>query len=299
MVFEYQEVLAAKEEAKLEPAFSLNPSSYYKEVALIRLLSGTIDLYYAQDDITLQLRNDLSDAKGTENKKVSRNTVLQCIKPIKTDKFARYLEINRSSNSKVIDDLLFEFSYYFVYSAKGNHTSAFVHLYRILEFISYSFPLIHASSSRNYHGTFLSLQSYFSKDGGEFEFIKRFVSRIFEGDDILDYPFEFEVEASSSSIRETIYSEYRKILGSSGVESIICDDSRHSVSVKGRDVIQTIRYLRNRYFHFAIGSGQKNIRASEIMYPDLFFAQVNPIAANWLAIIYFELAINAADNWTK
>ena len=57
--------------------------------------------------------------------------------------------IYERANNFVYEHILNELSQYFIIG-KISPCEGFVHLYRVLEFMSYSFPLIYASKSRDY-----------------------------------------------------------------------------------------------------------------------------------------------------
>src|ERR1700752_1258889 len=100
MSFNYKETLSAKQLKKLPVEFSLNNNSFYKEVALIRILSGTANIECPHENKTINLRKDYSTTKGKENKKITETNVVRCIKPIQPKDFVKYLNANRSANSR-------------------------------------------------------------------------------------------------------------------------------------------------------------------------------------------------------
>lgn len=86
------------------------------------------------------------------------------------DKFLIY----ERKNNFVYEHILNELTQYFVVN-DVSPCEGFVHLYRTLEFMSYSFPLIYASKSRNYRGTYDSLKKFLGGDGsGELKFSRSF-----------------------------------------------------------------------------------------------------------------------------
>ncbi len=294
MVFEYKEAILSQFRRHIPDGLNLalsNPADL--ELKLIRLLSGTCTLKCSTPSKTIQQRKNYLDALNTVHTKVTSKTLKDCLAPFTLSDLESYLNNTRYSNHSLLNDLLSEYSYYFTQVSRENHTSAFLHLYRILEYISYSFPLVHASVSKNFQGTFKDLQSYFTKDNGELGFLQKFVSKLFDGDPIYSTTLDVNVFHAEAVIQKSIYNSFKKILPQ---DKVTFDDTIMQFSIEYADLIGIIIMVRNRYFHFAIG-GQRNIRSSEITYPDLFFMQINDHALNWVSIIYFEVFKTLIDRW--
>lgn len=296
MSITYLEPFKKKKLSTLPKSINLNETKFH-EARLFRLLCGTADIeynYFGKKKVIKQ-RIQLFDAKGTVNNKLSKKIFNTYLKPstLSINDLDNYFKYTKNVNYSLINDLLYEYSYYFIYTNKGNHTSAFIHAYRILEYISYSFPLAHASMSTKYHDTYKSLQSYFTKDGGELTFLKKFVANLFDGEPILSSTADINILTPDNDSKKSIYNNYKKLLNNFDSS---CDDSTHCIHIKYPEFIDIIKHVRNRYFHFAVG-GQQNIRTSEILYPDLFFKQINSHAINWISIIYFEVLKYMIERW--
>jgi hypothetical protein len=294
MVFEYKEAILPQYLRHIPNGLNLSQSNPADaELKLIRLISGTCTLKCITPSKTIEQRRNYLDALNTVHTQVTSKTLKECISPFKLSDLESYLNNTRYSNLALLNDLLAEYSYYFLQVSRANHTSAFLHLYRILEYISYSFPLVHASVSKNFQGTFKDLQSYFTKDNGELGFLRKFISKLFDGDPIYSTTVDVNVLHSDATIQKNIYKSFKRILPQ---DKVTFDDTRMQFSIEYSDLISIIIMIRNRYFHFAIG-GQRNIRSSEVTYPDLFFSQINHHALNWLSIIYFEVFKTLLDRW--
>lgn len=295
MVFEYEEAILSQYQNHIPKRLNLTQSGTFDcELKLIRLLSGTCTLKCNSPTLrTIQQRRNYLDALNSTHSSVTSKTLKDCFLPYDLTELESYFNNTRHSNFSLLNDLLSEYSYYFLQVDRGNDTSAFLHLYRILEYISYSFPLVHASVSKNYQGTFKDLQSYFTKDNGELSFLQKFVSKLFKDDPIYSTTVDINVFNSDAEIQNNIYKSYKKILSN---KKVSFDDSLMQFSLEYSEFINIIILIRNRYFHFAIG-GKRNIRSSDISYPDLFFKQINDYAINWLSIIYFEVFKTLLDRW--
>lgn len=296
MIITHKEPLSSRKLSKLPPSLNLNTTKY-KEAILFRLLTGSsnIEYDYFGTVTTIKQRLPLFNSSNKKNKNISKKIFKKYLKgsSLNTADLGTYFENVKNTNYQLFDELLYEYSHYFINSQKGSHVNAFINTYRILEYISYSFPLVHASTSKNYQGTYTSLQSYFTKDGGELQFLKTFVGKMFDGDPILSSTVDIDIDTPNLESKKKIYKFYKRLLSQ---YSPICDDGLYRISIKYVDVIDIVKFIRNRYFHFAIG-GQENIKTSDIIYPDLFFKQINRHAINWFSIIYFEILKYLVERW--
>ncbi|MDZ7796955.1 MAG: hypothetical protein U5N56_07890 [Candidatus Marinimicrobia bacterium] len=293
MNFDYIEVIPAQFLRHIPKSLNLVETNHI-ESKLLRLILGTCDIRDSYTLGVIKQRNNYSNALNSKNTNVTSSTIKSLLSPITLSQVDNYLAKNYNVNYSLINDLLYEYSYFFLNEKKGNHTTAFIHLYRILEYISYSFPLVHASTSKNFIGTFSSLKAYFAGDGNELKFLEIFIERLFDSDPILASTFDINVQHSNRSVRDKLYAGFHRVLPSENAEF---NDSIYRVTITYSDLLKIIIQIRNRFFHFAVG-GQKNIRSSEIENPDLFFKHINNHAINWISIIYFEVFKTLVDRWS-
>ena len=286
MAFIYKEIIADRYLQFIPNNLNLNKTTFI-EAKLIRLLLGTCDIENTASNFTIHQRKNYSDAQGTIYSRISSKTLKDCLSPFTLLEVDSYLNNTKNNNYSLINDLIIEYTYFLINESNENYTSAFVHLYRILEYISYTFPLVHASTSKNYIGTFQSLQSYFLKDAGELSFLVKFVDKLFENQAILNATTDIQIPENN------IYRSFKRTIPQNLGNF---DDSYQNLSIKYSKLIEVIISIRNRYFHFSVG-GKRNIKSSEIVDPDQFFKQINEPAINWLTIIYFEVLRFLIDRW--
>lgn len=193
-------------------------------------------------------------------------------------------------NQNFFDRLNKEFSNYYYYENKNSHTTAFAFLYRILETISYAFPLIYASKSEDYKGTYIFLKECLSgnKDKGELGFFKSFIKVAFKDDPLLESSITIEIFADTEEIQNTFYKAIDKACPDKDIFSPDDTIEPRSISVKFADYSSFIINLRNRFFHL-FNSGQPNLQSDDILDADYFFNLVNKQTAYWLSILMFEI----------
>lgn len=191
----------------------------------------------------------------------------------------RFMLYDRTNNF-IYEHILNELTQYFLVH-QSSPCEGFVHLYRALEFMSYSFPLIYASKSRSYRGTYDSLKKFLSGDGGgELKFFEKFLKEIFDSD--IAYQYEFEVYVDSDNIEE-LKSEFQEIFK---IDFFTFEGN--TLVFKFRNVMELFIGIRNRYFHMLLGQGKNNFLNIEYDKNDLF-RSLNPIFVNWLVIIFVKI----------
>lgn len=286
-IFSYQEVLDDELLKDLPNALLLNDPVF--EGIIIRLLLGTIDIRHNYTDDIIHQRINYSSLGKPEVNLVNLDCITKEIPLDDPELFNRYINSNRRNNM-IFENLLSEYSNYFYQRSKGSHISAFVHLYRSIEFISYTFPLVYASKSKDYSGTYNHLKSFFVNDKGELNFFKTFLNTVIEPD-ILQLRYTIRI-ISPEGLEEENYKLIKKICSLIG--SDFTDDG-NTISIPYRDFLSFTIELRNRFFHMLTGKDTNNIKTTAVCM-DYIFSSVNEEIANWIAYIYFEILKYGIEN---
>lgn len=190
-------------------------------------------------------------------------------------------------------DLLNEFSNYFIQEERSSHVAAFVCLYRALERLSYSVPLLYCSTQKDFTKTFDQLRACFSsKETGELGLFNTFLRAggLIDQttlDAVCDISF-----ASGSGLESRFYAAAEKCFDKFEIK----DASRFYLGVKFANVGKLLISVRNRFFHFASGGWQNNISLTEINDADEFFGNINPLFCNFLAIVLISIIIHKYDS---
>jgi hypothetical protein len=194
----------------------------------------------------------------------------------------KFIKNTISDNRNFYSHILNEFSNYFLQTKLGAHTSAFVFLYRILEQLSFTAPLLYCSTQKDYMGTFEDLRKIFDPQlKGELGLFKKFLN---EGKfiDALKLDILYAIKFNSSrNYQEKYFSTTKK----HSKEFTSEDKTRFELEIKFRDVPSLIINIRNRFFHSATGNGRDNIKIREILDPDEYFSCLNKTFCSVLAII--------------
>lgn len=193
-----------------------------------------------------------------------------------------FIRATTSDNRRLFQDVLAEFSNYFVETNRGSHTAGFVYLYRALERLSFSVPLLYCSTSSDFVGTFDDLKDLFKESGtGELGLLNKFIRQGKLIDSVvLDTTSTIDFSISPlNGIRfyNVVTSRYGKFHST--------DPTRLQVEIKYRSVLDLFILLRNRYFHFRTGDGKANISNRDLHDSDEFFAVMNQVFCNFLGVL--------------
>lgn len=284
-IFEYFDDLSPQQYSVLPESLHLNTAS--TEAVLLRLFLGKLAL---KDDLypskIIKQKYNYTILPYQSNKKITKKTLSNIFN---TDVSVgdglhicnRYFLRNRR-NIFVHERLLNEISYYF-FEDKVSPISAFVHLYRCLEFMSYSFPMIYASSTRDYKGSFEALKKFLNSNNiGELGFFRNFIAELFKDEDtILTFPFEMNI---TSPRIDDLKNECNAVLR----HECAYDFEGSVMFITFSNMISLFTGLRNRYFHMLIGQSRNNFNCVDFDISDLF-RSLNPFFLNWIAIIFSKI----------
>jgi hypothetical protein len=282
--FTPEEAMSPRSLRRLPAELQVGSTSVNYKLALIRLLSGTLNIRCNLQNKVIKQRINYSHLLSSRNTRISSNIIKLAIQPYGLKDLSSHLK-SYSRNRVFYKELFIEFSNYFLRRSQNSQVAAFLHLYRILESIAYCFPLFWAAKASDYFGTFNKLKTYFNDPKtGELMFFKRFI------DDIMDQPLlDTQVTINIYSIHQDWQKKYfSTIYNNIDGSDIVSFNNYTDITVKCHCLIDLVIKLRNQYFHFLSGKGN-NYNSEDIAESNEFFGLINEIITNWLAVIYFEI----------
>ncbi|HIC30638.1 MAG TPA: hypothetical protein EYO76_01850 [Flavobacteriaceae bacterium] len=255
---------------------------------VFRLITGTINCTDSYRNKEYKFRTNYSNFPYSENGSINQSTVLNNfpdeVRLVDLDKYFKRSRFNssfyRSIKAELIKCLIAE--------KENNHLEAFFYLYRIIEGISYSIPLIYVSKHKSYNKTYKQLQSFFNKEqDGELAFFKRFVSTTFKDEDFFKSTIDISIlEIDIEEIRE----DYYKIYLDKMKDNLVKDKTENEeINISFIGFYEFIIELRNRFFHFTQGAWMNNLSSTELLFPDYFFKPIVKHGINWVSLILFEI----------
>lgn len=176
-------------------------------------------------------------------------------------------------------------NYYFAVN-DNNYVAAFVHEYRMIEYIAYAYPLIYAVRSNDFYMTFGHLKNFVTNQGkGELSFFQSAINKIFD-DGILSTSFDISLESISNENVKNIYCEIlRGYIKPEWLHTSTTDDL---FAIKFNQVSSVLIELRNKIFHHSVNT-HNNLLASRLLDMNFFMKLITPTFFNWLSVVYLEV----------
>jgi hypothetical protein len=284
-IFNYIDSVPDKWQTKL-PA-SIQIQNITSEALLLRSLLGQIKI--GSEKKTIHHKYNYLILPFTKTKRLiykninkDLNNIFVLNNLLETIQLDKYFNSNRK-NYAIHEKLLFEITNYF-YKQQKSPITAFVHLYRCLEFMSYCFPMIYASKSKDYSGTFVQLKKFFTSDvTGEIKFFKKFLKVLFE-DEESTLSFIFEINIDFPYPLELLETDLRNVYAPLPYEFI-----GGVLKIKYENMLDFFCTTRNSYFHMCVGQDHNNFLSVDYDIEE-YFRSINPYILNWLAIIFLKVS---------
>ncbi len=168
---------------------------------------------------------------------------------------------------------------------QGQHTLSFLHIYRFLERISYAFPLIFASRTKDFQKGYNNLKKFLggSSDTGELAFFTNFIVNSLDAQ-ILDGTSRISFASVSLPSRAKACGIVLEFMQGNAEVNV----PGESIDLNNRAIVDLLITLRNRFFHFS-PEHTSNISVLDVPDSDAFFKCFNALFINWLVVIYFEV----------
>ncbi|SOS48862.1 conserved hypothetical protein [Tenacibaculum dicentrarchi] len=255
---------------------------------VFRMISGTINCIDDYKNKEYRFRKNFSNLPYENNNRINQSILLDNFpEEVKLKDLNNYFRRSRF-NASFYKDIESELIKCLIAEQKGDHLESFFYLYRILEGISYSLPLIYVSKNKVYDKTYKQLQLFFSKQqDGELAFFKRFLKDTFGEDNFFSTSIDIDInEIDIEEIRTDYYNLYIKHIKPN---AIIDMTENEEIQISFIGFYEFLIELRNRFFHLKKGAWQDNLSSTELIFPDYFFKPIVHHGINWISIILFEV----------
>lgn len=273
-----------------ESVFFIKPTS--SELVLIfRVLSGTCQITNLNSDDTTSLSANFFFSDFRENSLSDLSFLDGFDEGISLQDYEKRVTDNGVKNRKFYKSFLSELASCVYHEKSSRHTAAYVHLYRAYEHLSYAFPMIYASRTEDYVGTFENLRKWMSgssQDGniGELRFHKNFIATLFKGSPELQTTVDIHI-TTKQEYKETIFKALaEKVAGWHAAENYSpATQKPDKLAIPFLEFHSFLVTLRNRFFHYS-NARNDNIGLDDIVEADLLFSFVNKAALNYIATIF-------------
>jgi len=282
--FEPIDALPVQTAARLPLSLQISsPPIFYKSLVL-RLLTGTTEIKCNKTGEVITQSIDYSTLKWTLNRRITKTILQRAIRPASLGYYDKLIQATNAHHLRFYSDLYQEFCNYFFAQHRQNYLAAFVHLYRVLERISYAFPLFWAARAKEYERTFETLRKYFSNPTiGELGVFKKFVPEFMPAA-ALQLQLNVNIVSAHTDWQRRHYDLLLSLLSSNAVAY----NPHSQVTMRYENLIDLMITIRNRYFH-ALTGYSNSFTAQQMVDFDEFSSFLNQDIANWLAFILFQI----------
>lgn len=260
-------------------------------VIVLRALSGNVDLVHMSSGKRRKCRTVYFSAKKVNSRRPSYPTTLAkwMSEEIAADDVIRYLRHARGVNRTFYAKIAAEICFCLNALDRSNFISAFVNVYRLVEWTSFAFPNIYFSSSEDFLGSYNELKKMMQENanGGELAFFKKSLRTLFRGDPNLEFTYDFKIPSTDAEVCKTILAQVKGMCDNASIPMEAELDS-NVFSIGFLEMPAFIITLRNRYFHYD-GSGRQNIDIDKIRDVDILFETVTDPCLRWFSIVLLRV----------
>ena len=265
-------------------------------LGIFRLLSGTVNCNDEFLNKNYKFRTNYFQFPYVDNIKLKQSIFTDLFPDeVKISHLNDYFKIAKR-NKSFYETIECELIKCLIANKSLNYLESFFYLYRIIEGISYSLPLIYASKMKEYSKSYDMLQKFFSNSkDGELTFFKKFIIEIFKDEDFFKTSIGINLDLIEiEELKEKYYKSYFSLVTDKAKIEDFTENEELKITFIG--YYEFIIELRNRYFHFLQGTWKENIKTTEVLYPDQFFKPLIDNGINWVAIVLFEVMKFDLDN---
>lgn len=288
--FEFFDRLPESAILKLPEALKVAGENDPDVLILIRMLSGNLGIRYAADGrVVRQAVNYFSP----EFKSMGYNWGVKFSKLVGEEVLpsdvASYIQSRRFINKAFYREIIYELVNFFLHKSRRSHTSAFIYLYRLLERISYCFPLIYVSMTEDFKKSYTQVKSFFgeSRDKDEKAFFKTFIDTIFKDDEVLQTTVDFGFDVPGGSLEDAsrLCAAVKRVLHGKEFRREALKETEIFIDYKS--VGSFVIAVRNGFFHNL--SKQNNLDPEALRDSDVLFELINDKCLGWIASIFLAV----------
>lgn len=290
LTFSYSENLPQRILTQLPDKLKISGDRDPEILLILRLLSGNVELTHAYSDKQIKSRVNYFSSNFTTFSNWKREFPTLLSEDVTAEDVSIFIDRTKYINKAFYSSILSELSHFLLHVNKGSHTSAFIYIYRILEKISYAFPLIYASKSQDFLSSFNQLKELMvgDKEKKELGFFKVFIKMLYKDNSIADTSVDIFINSSDAQVKEQMFKALKEVSGN----SILHEDSTEfdKLSIKYCEMGSFLINVRNRFFH-NLNGGSSNIESNKIVDSDELFSFINPMAMYWVSMVFLEITI--------
>jgi len=266
---------------------------------VLRLITGTSCIKDNSTSKEIRLKDNFTYIPITKVNHLSLKKILGNFSDIElisqtelSNSFTRARGTNRTFYALIKKELLEAIIAY----KKNDYIKSFLFLYRLIEAISFTTPLIFLSKNSDYFKTYNELKELFSSNDsnvGELGFFKKFLRTILKDEDYWSIGATLDFNCITNNIERdsciTIYKKYMTKNKSDQSINGLKSETSEEIILEVINFHELFMSLRNRFFHNLKGTIRDNIQANELFDSNLFFKPIVTQGLNHISLIIFKL----------
>lgn len=284
--YEYSDPLIKSNSKYPDLNVSINESYFLK---IFRILSGTINCTDNFTEKTYRFRTNYFEFPCEQQDSLSHSSLTNMF-PDEIDISALNVFFNQiRRNASFYKSIQVELVKCLIAKKKNDYLESFFYLYRIIEGICYTIPLLYTSKSNDFKRSYGQLKKFFSNNSsdGELAFFKRFISETYNNEDFFSSTVDVDFGCIEiEDLKTKYYDIYKRLAKDNNIEDFT---EGEEIKFSFIGFYEFLIEVRNRFFHFLQGSWNENLSSTELLYPDLFFKPIVKNGINWIGIILFEI----------
>lgn len=243
------------------------------QILLILLLKGSFHINKHSPSQKIEQNVDYSILGTCKNNSSAIRSFIKNIRKVNG-------KLDFSPNFRLYKLLLLEYISCLIANQNDNGIVSLVHIYRILEGISFTLPLLYAKKSNDYMHTYNHFKSFFNQsnqDFGELKFLQIALNSILN-DAEKSFTFTYELDNSEKNALYPYLKDFKNI-----DENNLKNDEYIRFELTINQTINFIIKIRNSFFHAL--SGKPHISLDQLHYPDITFQKLCTNFLNSLSFI--------------
>lgn len=257
---------------------------------ILRLFNGSLNVFDKTSQKMVILNwDETKQIKSNRSAKPHKivATLFDETDGISVDDYKAFLVKHSNLNVKFFETFLLELTHCIVAKKNKNYLESFLHLYRILEYISLAFPTIYSRSQRDFEKAHAFHKSLFKGDrDADLIALKSFVEVIADSGGLTELDYVLNYGNLGATEGKAAVRELKATLKKS-ISQDCFDEDNIQITVKFCQFSPLIVDIRNRLFHFS--HGERNINVCKIGGTDSLLAPLMDLSLNWLFQVYAEI----------
>lgn len=216
---------------------------------------------------------------------------------ITEEEYNNFVTLILRNNNTFFSDFYDEICEFIIAEKQKQHTKAFIFIYRLLEHISYAFPMLYVAKSNDFKGTYDNIRAWAS--GEPLKFFGKFIEKIFSDYNATEYNITIHLP-SDTSLQEKYHDLFiNKVFytkeGKKALEENDMDD-KSQITFNWHFLPSLIVEIRNGFCHYLNTERPNLLDVKDFIDSDLFFNLINNECMKWIVTVFISILAESYSN---